>query len=94
MRTIYWLSTEDPEWDAAWSAFPDPSMVNGNEVLQYMGTVTAPQCDYAHEFRHRMLPGTNPAPLLAYSLYARLAAEGVGDGATSEKTGGIGHSHT
>ena len=56
---IYWLSKEDPEWDAAWSAFPDHTMANGYEVLQYMGTIAVPQGEYAHEFRHRMAPGTN-----------------------------------
>ena len=56
---IYWLSKEDPEWDAAWSAFPDPSLANYGEVLQYMGTVNAPQCGYVHEFRHRAMPDTN-----------------------------------
>ena len=63
MSTTYWLSSEDPEWDAAWSAFPDPTMANGGEALQYMGTVTAPQCGYAHEFRHRAMPGTNQRKL-------------------------------
>ena len=56
---IYRMSKEDPEWDAAWSAFPDHTMANGYEVLQYMGTIAVPQGEYAHEFRHRMAPGTN-----------------------------------
>ena len=59
MTTIYWLSSEDPEWDAAWSVFPDPDLYNQEygECLQYMGTVSVPQCGYAHEFRHRAMPG-------------------------------------
>ena len=56
---IYWLSKEDPEWDAAWSTFPDPAMLNGGEALQYLGTIAMPQGEYVHEFRHRMEPGTN-----------------------------------
>ena len=58
---IYWLSREDPEWDAAWSAFPDPALYNKEygESLQYMGTIAACHCGYAHEFRHRAMLGTN-----------------------------------
>ena len=67
---IYWLSTEDPEWNAAWSAFPDPELYNEQygERLQYMGTVArCTEADgwpsgatiYVHEFRHRALPGSN-----------------------------------
>ena len=65
--TLYWLSSEDPEWDAAWSAFPDPALYNEQygESLQYMGTVAVPGDggtsfgSYVHEFRHRAMPGTN-----------------------------------
>ena len=58
---IYLLSIEDPEWDAAWSAFPDPDLYNAEygECMQYMGTVVAPPRGYVHEFRHRAMPGAN-----------------------------------
>ena len=58
---IYWLSIEDPEWDAAWSHFPDPVLYNAQygESLQYMGTIAVHQVGYVHEFRHRAMPATN-----------------------------------
>lgn len=67
MTKIYWLRTEDPEWDTAWSQFSDPTLYNAeyHESLQYMGTVAVPGDGwtdlggYAHQFRHRAMPGTN-----------------------------------
>lgn len=64
MAKIYWLSTEDPEWDKAWSSFRDRDMYNAayGESLQYMGTIEVPGIGaghYFHEFRHRAVPRTN-----------------------------------
>lgn len=57
---IYTVSSEDPEWYAMWSTFPDPDMYNPvwHESLQYMGTFRT-TAGYVHEFRHRAIPGTH-----------------------------------
>lgn len=57
---LYFLNPNDPEWDKAWAAFPDPEMENAEygEVLQYMASYHQPT-GYVHEFRHRAMPGTH-----------------------------------
>jgi hypothetical protein len=58
---LFFLEHTDPEFNVAFSHFPDPVMRNAeyHECLQYMGTVVAPSGTAHHEFRHRAVPGTN-----------------------------------
>jgi len=53
-----WLEREDPEWERAWSHFPDPVMANqtSGECLQYMGSIQDPGLGWIHVFRHRQVP--------------------------------------
>ncbi len=56
-----WLERADPEWERAWSHFPDPVMahpVNG-ECLHYMGSTQSPGLGWVHIFRHRQVPGSD-----------------------------------
>ena len=58
---VGWLEYADPEWERAWSHFPDPVMVHpqSGECLQYMGSVQAPEGAWVHVFRHRQVPGSD-----------------------------------
>lgn len=58
---IAFLAPTDPEWERAWSTFPDREMWNADacEALQYMGSAQTMQGYWRHEFRHRAVPGTN-----------------------------------
>jgi hypothetical protein len=55
-----WITREDPEWDIAWSHFPDRVMEEPHtgECLQYVGSAQQPAGDWLHVFRHRAVPGT------------------------------------
>jgi hypothetical protein len=60
MADGYFLTRDDPEWQAAWGQFADPTMRNEEtgERLEYMGTALG-EGGYVHCFRHRTVPGTN-----------------------------------
>lgn len=57
---VVMLDRTDPELLRAWSAFPDPEMVDdvSGECLQYLGTAQQLDGSWHHCFRHRSLPGT------------------------------------
>jgi hypothetical protein len=56
-----WLEREDPEWEHAWSHFPDPVMAHpeSGECLQYLGSAQYPERGWVHVFRHHQVPGTD-----------------------------------
>jgi len=59
MKHHSWLTRDDPEWEVAWSHFPDREMVEPctGECLQYMGSEQQPAGCWQHVFRHRAAPG-------------------------------------
>ena len=56
-----WLEREDPEWERAWSHFPDPVMAHParGECLEYIGSAQDPGLGWVHVFRHRQVPGSD-----------------------------------
>jgi hypothetical protein len=72
MRTGFTVTREDPEWHHMWSLFDVDLLNQGEEQLEYMGTV-ASQCGpgYVHQFRHRGIPGQLPR-----QYWAVVASEG------------------
>jgi len=56
-----WLERADPEWECAWSHFPDPVMAHpvSGECLRYMGSTQSPGLGWVHIFRHRQVPGSD-----------------------------------
>ena len=58
---LTFINRDNPEFTFMFQSFVDPVMENKEygEVLQYVGTVLAPNGLVHHEFRHRCNPLTN-----------------------------------
>jgi len=57
---VGWLARDDPEWQRAWSHFPDPVLEHpeSGECLQYLSSTQEPGRGWVHVFRHRQLPAS------------------------------------